>query len=408
LIESVRSSSQLQDALNHAELEVDETAIAECDALQTTLDTTPQLAATGLSLPSVHVVNLGEPWKHLDLQQPFDPLLKELPHVAMAARESEDQLRRLLRYQLDIAAVEASKQKEQQRIEKLPPAHLIVAQRAGNVLLLGSLGSMEQKQLFLQALRQGGTEPVDELLISKQRRPQDSLASLAKSLRPLPELEAEVVRIAFAGDKEWSTLAHRDLDERDPGPQMMESLGASRPIALLVPDMQKMLHWLHSVDSWEPKPVAAPSGHLWLVQVGSSVLLRGTVPDEGSRTQLEAAARQRYAGRELKVDLFTDGSLPPCGTVLTTCNALPERTALDTMGTVSFALPGEAWTTEVARELVFTALGLQHSKLLPATVPVERIMPDVLETWPIARDHMQLVQRNTHGIPEQLIGPGSK
>jgi hypothetical protein len=408
LIESVRSMNQLQDTLQHDELLVDEISLAECDAVQTTLDTIPRLQPNIAHTVSLHVVNLGEPWKSMDLQAAFDPLARELPHMAMSIRETQDQLRRLLRQQLDLAAVEAAKRKEQQRLQQLPPAHLIVAQRGGNVLLLGSLGAVEQKQQFLQALRKQNCEPTDELQVSKQRSPAESLVGLAKSLRPLPELEAGIVRLAFAGDKEWSTLAHRDLDERDPAPQLIEALGSTRPLALLVPDMQKMLHWLHSVDSWEPTPVTEPMGHLWLVQVGSTVLLRGTVPDESCRTQLTAAARLRYTGRELKVDLVTDGNLPPSSSVLTTCNSLPEPTALDTMGTVSFALPGEAWTTQVARELVFTSLGLQHSQLLPASVPPQRIMQDVLETWPIARAHMQLVQRNTHGIPEQLIGPGTK
>jgi hypothetical protein len=406
LTEAVRSAGLLGNDLDANDLEVDDEALAESAALEASLSSVPDLTQRKAK-PLLASVTLGEPWRKLDTALPFDQLIGLLPPTALAADDTQRLLKRTLRGILDVAETQRSVDWERGRQQSLPPGHIIVAKRADAVLLLGSLGSEQQLLDLKSKLRENGGRVLDQLSASPNRKPTDAVDSLGKILRPLPELEPDVIRIAFAGDKQWTTLAHSDLDEVDPAPQLMEAMGAERPVALIAPDVKQVLHWLRSVDSWAPHP-ARQVGHLWLVIAGAGVQLYGQVPDEASRSQLEQAVRQRYSQHEVKAELRVSGSLQPCGPILTTCTSFPDAPAADTVGIVAMAQPGDSWQSQPARELVFTAAGLEHSKLLPAGISVDQVLPDVLLSYPVARDHIQAVLKVTHGIPQQPIGPGTR
>ncbi len=387
-----------------AQIDVDDATWVESDHLEKTLGTTPLLTPEARKQGLLAVARWGDEWKVLDLEAPVEKLRHELLAGGMsdqawieAVAGEVERLRDQHRSWLAVRDAEA-------RRASLPPGHVVLALRADTILVRGEIGDAEARDLLLDKIRltAGERRLITELRFTANRRSEKDVAKLTASLPKLAPGRMATMLAVGTPSGGWTELSLATIDAQDESTLGADALPAGLDRRLVLPDVLVAVSWLHSIDS-EPttRDAAHPLPHLVLAGIGDRILVRGAVPDEATRAQVETAVRSRYEARKIDVAIRLDAQCEPVEAILQTTSSLPAAPALNTTGLLAVAVAGDAWRTRTIRADLLSAAGIEKSGVLPPGLPVLQIMPDVLDIAGAARAHLSKVQSAPPGIPLQ-------
>ncbi len=404
---AVRSAGQLGPGFT-SDLEADGERFIESASLETTLQSTPALTDQVKKLGLLAVTTWGRPWQMLDVAKPAETLRQDIQALGLPDDAWETDLYAEVERVRTARADHEADEKESQRLAALAPGHVILALRGEEVLVRGELGSERAAQLLADAIRLAAKDRIviDELAHSSHRRPDETSRLLATSLPSLPS--GMLVKFVAVGTPEagWKVIEPEALNVEDLSTLTQAMLPTGLDLRLVLPDMKTSLVWLHSIDS-TPIDRGGPRHAPWfmLAAVGKHVYLRGAVADEAVRTQVKAAARRLYSGRELDADVRLDASCLSLGQALQTLATLPSPPPVDAPGFIAFAFSGDEWHSQPASLHLLETSGLQASGLLPGGVSTNVLLPDILAVAPAVRSHLARLALNQHGLSPQPLSP---
>jgi hypothetical protein len=411
--EALRISSQLRPLLTGGVLDSRLEADPESYLPQITLTDTTALEqsvrASGWKSGVLAFARWGGKWEVLSLDQPRERLRLQLKNLGVQDQFWNEVLSAEVARLQDVREKTLAARKVEDHQRQLPPGHVVLAVRADTWLIRGELGPGEAAEVLLQHVQQlaGQRRVINQLRVSALRQTNDDARPLVQSLPVVPDGNlARWVSVGTSADG-WKIVPLAEIDLEDANSIMPGMLPSSVDHRLMVADVAEAAVWVNSIMT-EPKVDMPPSppAHLFMVIVGTSVFVRGSLPTEALRTQAEQAIKKRYPQLHTEVILEVEPGSVAGESPLQTLGLLPSAPSTDTSGLLAFALVGEPWNTKAARASLLDAQTLAASGLVPSAFPINRLMPEVLDVAPAIMEHLRAFERTAMpGIPPQTIGP---
>ena len=301
----------------------------------------------GLPLPqpaaALHVAPIGGVWRALPLGEGDEALREQVLLLGVTAAEWQEQVAPALRRVREARERQRQAAEEARRIAALPPGHLFIAVRDGEISLRGELGSEEAKQAVLdEALAIFAAYQLhDEVRVSARRRPEDGFAPLTTALLP-PGKDKKGKALFLAADHEaWQPVDWQVSSDAAP---WKEQLPSGMPTALLKEDSKAVIDWLQGAAKPATLARARPA-FITVALFDSQAVLCGEVAEEATRAQIIAAARRAY-GPRLEVQheqLVIEPECRPFRGLLNTLKSLPPPPASASAAIFAVAAPAESW-----------------------------------------------------------------
>lgn len=372
----------------HADVRVDDEAVGETENIDVTLSSLPAKLRAAGSRVSVLTAILGMEWQ---VHQPDAQGKLHEQSLANGVTEKDWDLRLLpvvKRAQMS-RAIEREKAEAEDRAAQLPPPHVILAARGGDVLIEGEVGTATLKtQLIEAALRAcAGMRVVDLIRVSDVRRPKIDAAATLSFFPPISDAtRAGLIAVAVPGG-EWKVAS---LPANDLVASILAALPRDMNPKLVEPDAKNVARWFATAGS---DAMTAAKACVTLVVFGNSVWLRGQVAEEATRTQILDGARNAYPAHLLVHVITLNARCNPVTEALPTARSFPPAPAKDAPGIVAFAVAGEAWKSAPASGEITAPGGIEKAGILPADFPAGVAADEFSEALDALKAHLEQLKK---------------
>lgn len=341
------------------EIAVDDEAVARSKSPQPTLRSVPAPEGDADALGWLAIARMGETWR----MAPLDGSAK--PEAILTASQRTPPVTALLAEAKAFHDAAKNARAERERLAALPPPHLFLCARRGELLVRGELADPAAKTRCIERILSEfqGWRVTDALRISAGRNPFTSLDTLLDDLPHWP-LEGELASAAGIGGSGWITL---ELPRADVRAALETSLRDRMSLPGLLEDARACQAWLREPAA----PSARPPSWLALVIFHERAYLSGEMADEAARSQILASVRAAYPGRHLIHKLALNPACQPAPQVLHTLKTLPPLPPA-ARGIAAFAILGQPWKTRELDPAWLDSADLAASGLLPEKFPAER------------------------------------
>jgi len=400
---SVNAGGHLSSLIRN-DMVADADSFIEADALERTANANLPLDEENLKHGVIAFARWGSPWEMLDAAQPAEVLRQKmlaagLPADAWPEGVSDEVHRARVARQHWLAEQEQAKQ-----LAKLPPGHVVMAQRGDAILLRGELGTPQLCALVVGAVVKAAPmrRIIDELLPSVHRRPETDASLLTSTLPTMAGGLLTKMLAVGTPTSGWRRIDLATLDVQDESTFGSDVLPTGLDPRLVLPDVLTAVTWLQSINNEPLKPTEGQMlPHLIIAAAGDRVYLRGAVAEESVRAQIESAAKRFYVGRVVDASIRLDTACMATRTILQTVTTLPSLPAQNTTGLLGMAVAGQVWQSLPLRDTWLDEAGMVASGLLPPNVSAAQVMPDLLDLLSPLAAHLSAVKRAAPGIPLQ-------
>lgn len=294
-------------------------------------------------VPALHVAPIGSVWRALPLEESDTTLHDQALMLGVTETEWQEQVAPALRRVRSAREQQRRATEEARRLAALPPGHVFVAVRDGEITLRGEVGTEGVKQSLLdEALILFASHRLhDEIRVSARRRPGDDFAPLTTAL--LPPGKSKAGKTLFLGfDHEaWKPVDWQVAHDAAP---WKDQLPSGTDAVLLQGDSAAVIDWLQGAAKPAP-PVHTRPAFLTLALFDGKAVLCGQVAEEATREQVIAAVRRAYAPRfQVQHDhLLVEADCRPFRSLLNTLKSLPPPSLDPTSAILAIAAPAESW-----------------------------------------------------------------
>lgn len=328
-------------------LQVDPRRFDEAASWLATVRALPAPEARGTKSARLLAAQLGGPWVDLPLGGKLPATAPPAALLALGITSQEWQERLTPRHEQVRAHFlqEAAWQAEQERLAKLPPAHVFLGRRENLVLLRGEVFDIEAKRAVIAAVIAAlpGTRLLDDLRANGERRPGPGLGAL-DAAQILSGKQGKSFALGLPG-KVWSMLDWEIGREAQPWSALLPP--GLEPAALLT-DSAVVIDWLQGSNAGIPALPAPPQpAFLTLAVFDKQVLISGRLAEEALRAQVLAAVKRAYpSGFTLTDQITISGLTTASESVQHTTQSIPVPGQAPLLFAV--ARPGQAWTVLTA------------------------------------------------------------
>lgn len=341
------------------EIAVDNEAGAPSKSPQTTLRSVPLPEGEEAELGWLAAARMGESWR----MAPLDG--SATPEATLPASQRTPQVMTLLAEAKSFHEAAKKSRAEHKRLSALPPPHLLLCARRGEILVRGELASAAAKTRCIEKLLAAfkGWRVTDGLRVSAERNPFSDLGPLLDDLPRWPESGEPGCAAGIAGGG-WIALELADVEA---GAALEPKLRGHVKLPGLIEDARECQAWLKAgpVSSAQPPPWLA------LVVLSDRVYLSGEMADEAARSQILPSVRAAYPGRHLIHKLTLNPACEIAPQVLQTLKTLPPPPSA-AQGIAAFAILGQTWQSRDLETAWLHSAGLAASGLLPERFPADR------------------------------------
>jgi len=345
------------------------------------LETFPGPIARGKLAARLMMLKIGEGWKELVVEEgeqsrPSDEELKRLGVTAMEWQRVVGPMRRKVdQHRQEEVAWEA----EQERLKRLPLAHVFFGRRGKQVLLRGEVYDEESKRALIAMVMTAmpGMRILDDVRAAGMRRPGTEWEQLLEVLGQGGEVE-KAFALAVPG-QDWAVLDWQ-IGKDQKAWSGAESEGMDKEG--LRADSVVVIDWLQGGHAGIPT-LAAPlqPAFLTLAAFSGRVVLGGQLAEEALRAQVVAAVKRSFtAGWVVRDEIAVSGRCEASESVQHTVLSVPEP-PLPGAFVLAAAVPGQSWRL-LPRAVLEDETILETEGLLPMPLAGHTVaagLSDVLE-----------------------------
>lgn len=349
-------------------LQVDTRRFDESPTWLATVRALPAPEARGPQAARFFAASIGGTWVDLPLSATQPATAPPDAVLALGITTQEWQERLLPRHESVLAhrQQEAAWQAEQERLSKLPPAHVFLGRRGNLVLLRGEVFDIEAKRAVIAGLIAAlpGTRLLDDLRANGARRPGPGLGIL-DATQVLEGKEGKAFALGLPG-KAWSSLDWEIGREAQPWAAL---LPPGLEAANLLEDSALVIDWLQGSNAGIPTLPAPPQpAFLTLAVFDKRILVGGRLAEEALRAQVIAAVKRTYpSGLTLTDEITLSGLTTASESVRHTLQSIPTPAKKDAL-LFAIARPGGVWT-RLSPETVAALTTLPEDQLIEGLPP---------------------------------------
>ena len=321
----------------------------------------PAPEARGRQSARLLAARLGEPWQEIDLED-SDTLPAELRTLGLSSGEWNDRVRpRQTEVRTHLLA-EIAWEKEQERLNRLPPAHVFLGRRGDQVLLRGEVFDLEAKRALFSAIMTAlpGSRILDDLRATGARRPASGPGVPAQAI-----LRGDTRGSTFAlgvPGREWTPL-----ELADEASTWKSALPTGLDAKEVAADHAVVLDWLQGTHAGIPAlPVPPSPAFVTLAAYAGRVVVGGQLAEEAHRAQLLEAVKRAYpSGWSVRDEIAVTGACAASPTLQHTLQSVPASTAKSSL--LAVAVPGQPWRVLPPAEL--NGVATLPANVLPEGLP---------------------------------------
>lgn len=339
---------------------------------------------------AVLMARAGEEWQPVE-RDGQDSLREALASYGVASEQWQQTYAPLLTAVWQRADEQRLATEKSARLAKLPPPHVLLAIKGGDVLLQGDVGTSALKTSLIEAALRAypGLRVLDQLRVSNERRPVVDAAAML-GVFPLASSVGKDGLVAVAVPPySWKSAP---LSGDDVAAVIRTTIPAGIEPQLVEPDAKKVAQWFGT--GVEPAPNVQIPPHLTLAVFADRVWLRGQVAEEATRTQILDAARRLYPNHLLVQFIRLNARCAPVDEALPTARSFPPAPDKDAPGIIAFAIAGEAWHAADVGAATFETGGISKSGILPDGVPPDLANDEFSEALDALKAHWDQLQKN--------------
>lgn len=358
-------------------LTVEERRFDESVKWAKSVDSLPEAVARGERSARVLVARIGEEWTELAMDEREQPP-SDLVERGVAGTEWNTRVQPLVARVKQHRVAEAAWQEEQERLNKLPPPHVFLGRRGGQVLLRGEVFDLEAKRAVLSAIMAAfpGSRILDDLRAEGGRRPGSALGALDPAV--VEGTGEKGFALGLAG-RDWMALDWEVGREAMP---WAEALPEDLVAEAVKEDSALVIDWLQGANAGIPLLPAPPQpAFMTLAVFAGRVVLGGQVAEEGLRAQVVEAVKRAYPGGwVLRNEIAVSGRCVASESVQHTVQSVPVKTANDEV-LLAIVRPGQSWRL-LPRSVLADVAVLETDRLLPQPLPAHVVaasLGEVLE-----------------------------
>ncbi len=304
-----------------------------------TVQNLPAPEARGRKSARLLAVRIGGVWRELALEEDetLPPLCREIGISGVEWREHV--LPRLGRVREHFLA-EAAWEAEQERLRKLPPAHVFLGRRGDQVLLRGEVFDLEAKRALFSAVMTvlPGCRILDDLRANGERRPGSGMG-VPDGDALLAGKDGKAFALGLPG-RDWALLDWEVAREARPWEGALPPGLAADEIAQ---DSALVIDWLQGANAGIPTLPAPPRpAFVTLAAYAGRVVVGGQLAEEALRAQLLEAVKRAYpSGWIVRDEVSVSGACAASETIQHTLQSVPVAKSGDAL--LAVALPGQPW-----------------------------------------------------------------
>lgn len=369
-------------------VQVDEQMVGASENFDVTLASLPERIRVLDGKAVVLTARLGEEWR--THEPDAEGALKELLLSYGVDQSGWDKdIAPSLRMAQQRRAAQRHEAEQDARLAKLPPPHVILAIRGGDVVLQGEVGAASLKTQLIEATLRAcaGMKVIDRLRVSAERRPKVDAATTLSFFPPISDASRTgLIAVAVPGG-EWKMIG---MPASDVAASVIASLPRDIDARLVESDARSVARWFADTS---PDPGAPIKPGITLAVFADRAWLRGQVAEESSRSQILAAARKAYPTHVLVQFIRLNARCTPVEEALPTARSFPPAPAADAPGIIAFAVPGEAWKSALVTDAIFAPDGIEKSGILPSGFPAQAAVDEFSEALDALRDHLEELKK---------------
>ena len=348
-------------------IQVDARRFDESAAWLATVRALPAPEGRGIKSARLFAAQIGRPWVDLPVSAELPATTPPASLLALGITSQEWQERLSPRHDAVLShhQQEAAWQAEQERLSKLPPAHVFLGRRGNLVLLRGEVFDIEAKRAVIATLMAAlpGTRLLDDLRAHGARRPGPGFGAL-DAPKFLAGKQDKAFALALPG-KPWTSLDWEIGRDAQP---WSDTLPPGLDAAAVREDSALVIDWLQGSNAGIPTLPAPPQpAFLTLAVFDQQILLSGRLAEEALRTQVIAAVKRAYpSGFTLTDQITISGLTAASESVQHTVQSVPNPGKAPLL--FAIARPGGVWKI-LSPETVATLTSLPDDQLLQGLPP---------------------------------------
>ncbi len=340
-------------------LQVDNRRFDEAADWIKTVRVLPAPEARGSQSAKLLAAAVGGAWQELPLEA-AGAMPGPLQALGLSESEWRERVQPLQTRVREHLLAEAAWEAEQERLRRLPPAHVILGQRGDQVLLRGEVFDLESKRALFSAIMTAlpGCRILDDLRASGERRPGPPLGVPETALIQTGEMKKTFLLGLPGGN--WTPL---DPKAGNDAASWRHDLPSGVEVAEIAEDHALVLDWLNGSHAGIPALPAPPRpAFITLAAYAGRVVVGGQLAEEALRAQLVEAVKRAYpAGWSVRDEVEVTGACATSATIQHTLQSVP--VAAPDGSILAVALPGQPW-----RRLPESLLQ-GNSQLAPESLP---------------------------------------
>ncbi|MBX7211352.1 MAG: BON domain-containing protein [Verrucomicrobiaceae bacterium] len=376
---------------------VDLRTLVEVDDERAGVSMTPDVTLSSLAAQlrsldvdgAVFEARTGEEWRLVE-RSDGDALRDTLTARGVSSEQWEITVAPLLAAAWQRRDEQQKAAQEAARLARLPPPHVVLAIKGGDVLMQGDVGTSALKTMLIDAALRAypGLRVLDMLRVSKQRRPVvDAAAMLAAFPSAANAGKAGLVAVAVPP---WSWKS-APLADDDVSAVIRTTIPAGIEPRLVEADAKAVAQWFATGSDPAANPPLAP--YLTLAVFADRVWLRGQVAEEATRTQVLDAVRRRYPDHLLVQFIRLNARCSPVDEALPTARSLPPAPEKEAAGVMAFAIAGEEWSTAEVNVSTFAPDGVAKAGIVPEGFSLEVAADEFSEAIDALKTHWDKLQK---------------
>lgn len=318
-------------------LQVDPRRFDEASAWLRSVQQFPAPEARGRQSARLLAARLGGPWQELTLED-RETMPPELRALGLSGSEWSERVRPRLEAVHRHLLAETAWEKEQERLRRLPPAHVFMGRRGDQVLLRGEVFDVEAKRALFSAIMTAlpGSRILDDLRATGARRPAAGPGVPAADLLQ-GGADGKVFVLGVPG-RDWTAL-----ELTGDSPTWKDALPPGLDSSPLAADHAVVLDWLQGSNAGIPAlPTPLRPAFVTLAAYAGRVVIGGQLAEEAHRAQLLEAVKRAYpSGWSVRDEIAVSGACTPSPTLQHTLQSVPANAVAPSL--LAVALPGQPW-----------------------------------------------------------------
>lgn len=323
----------------------------------------PAPEARGRKSARLLAARIGGPWEEVPLED-GEALPAGLRALGLSGGEWRERARPQLIRVRDHFQLEAAWEEEQERLRKLPPAHVFLARRGDQVLLRGEVFDLEAKRALFSAVMTAlpGSLILDDLRATGARRPASGPGVPAVDILTGGK-DGKAFALGTPG-RDWTAL---DWDVAGDAQPWRTALPPGLDAEDLAADSAVVIDWLQGAHAGIPAlPTPPRPPFVTLAAYAGRVIIGGQLAEEALRAQLIEAVKRAYpSGWSVRDEIEVSGACAASSTIQHTVQSVPAARPGGRL--VAVAVPGQPW--RVLSEDALSDSANLPADALPAGLP---------------------------------------